>query len=141
MENAIAVHGPSYALEDFNALASQAGIPIRPREPAFPPGTPIASIFGFEILHSPEAKGIAVLIAGVICAYLKAGAARKITINIREDGRIKALDARAYSPDQIATIIRDCQGLVVFDEKPKETKARKEVADIPGRAKKADRKK
>lgn len=115
MERHFTVFGPKQARDEFEKIASDAGIKVQRREIyQFSAGPQNISEI-LQLVFSKEGAAMFVALAAVIKAFLASKSSRRITITKIQDDKVVALDARGYTQEELANLLPSCRELIAYD--------------------------
>lgn len=117
MDTSIRVMGPKFARDDFEKMAVEAGVDIRACTPRLQPGQIVNHVDWLQVVFSKESAAMFVALCGVITTWLAVRPKRQITVTTYRDGRIKSLDVRALTKDELLEILPKVKDLLLYDKK------------------------
>lgn len=123
MDRTFLVMGPSAARSDFENLVKDAGFSVSQMRLTPLSAEVMNAAECLQIVFSKEGAAVFIALAAVIRAYFSYKASRRVTITLFKDGRIKAIDARGFSDEQLAKILPECREILVYDEPEKQNHA------------------
>jgi len=112
------VMGPTTSLTEFEQFAKDGGFTISRMRLMTLSAEPTMASECLQLAFSTQGAAIFGTLAGVITAYLGQKAARRITITLFASGKIKSIDARGYSEQELSKILPECREILVYEESP-----------------------
>lgn len=116
MERQFTVFGPDEALSDFAELAETSHMTAQRTELMALSAGPTNAIETLWVALKDHGSSMAAAIAmaQVIVAFLRGRADRRVTITKNEKEGMVSIDAKGYSPDQIAELLQNCRDVIVY---------------------------
>ena len=115
------VMGPDTALAEFEQFAKDGGFAISRMKLMTLSVQPTDASECLQLAFSTQGATIFGALAGVISAYLARMASRRITITLFASGKIKSIDARGYSKQELSKILPECREILVYEEIPRQS--------------------
>ena len=108
--------GPKFARDDFQKMAIESGVDIQSCTVSPQPGQVMNAAEFLQIMFSKESAAMFVALCTVVTTWLAVRPKRKITVTLFTNGRVKSLDVRAFSKEELLEVLPKIQDLLLYDK-------------------------